>query len=249
MGGLSHTETWSAVDAGGRDLATGRPPSWPGAASAAAALAAVPIATWPVAALSSRGRTVSLAEALGRGGQRVAELVDRLAGRRPAPADLPVEELARRTPAGRVDLPLAVVERNGAVAVVDAVDPEWMAVVEQRRSAPRAALVAGGRAVELEAALNLVMLVGTEPVDGDRHQLEARTASGARLWLLGGAVAWALAGGDDPFRAWAELVSYGLWPVGPAGGRLVVGAPTVLYVESTTPEVVDSTQKRVHDAL
>ena len=240
MGGLNHRETWVAVDARHRDPATGRPPSYPGAPSAAAALAAVPIATWPVIALSSRGRAVSLAEAVGPGGERVAELLDRLARRPPPPADLPVEELARRTPAGWVDLPVAVVGRDGAVGVADAVDPAWMAAVERRRSAPRSAVLAAGRTVELEAALNLAMLVGTDPVEDDGHQVEARTASGARLWLLGGAVASALAGGDDPFGAWAELVSYGLWPVGPARGRVVVGASTA-SVELTTAQVNNST--------
>jgi hypothetical protein len=228
VGRLTGADTWRAVDAGGRDPATGRAPSYPGAPSAPAALAAVPIATWPVVAVSSVGRTLALAEVLGPGGERVTELVDRLARRPAPPADLPVLELARRTPAGTLDLPPAVVGLDDAVRLADEVDRAWMAAVEDGRSAPRAGLVAAGRGVELEAALNLAMLIGTHAVDGDGMDLEARIASGARLWLLGGAVAWALAGGDDPFTSWAELVSFGLWPVGPARGRLVLYSPRAM---------------------
>ena len=225
MGGLNRPTTWHAVDAGGRDPATGRPPSYPGAPSAAAALADVPIATWPLAAASSGGTRVTVAHSLGAGGRRVAALLDRLARRPPPPASLSVDDLLRRTPAGRVDMPVVVVSPDRAVSVADEVDPAWMAVVERRRSAPRAGLVSGGRGVALEAALNLAMLLGTEPFDDDGPQLDARVASGARLWLLGGAVAGALAGGDDAFAPWAELVSFGFWPVGPVLDRLVLGAP------------------------
>ncbi len=54
--------------------------------------------------------------------------------------------------------------------------------------------------------------------------VDAHIASGAQLWLLGAAVAWALAAGgtDHPFAPWAELVTAGLWPVGPSCGQLVV---------------------------
>jgi hypothetical protein len=227
VGRLSGADTWRAVDAGGRDPATGRAPSYPGAPSAPAALAAVPIASWPLVAVSSGGHTLGLAEALGPGGERVTELIDRLARRAAPPAELPVCDLARRTPAGTVDLPAAMVGLDDAVRLADEVDRAWMAAVEERRSAPRARPAAGGRGVELEAALNLAMLIGTDAVggDGDGMDLEARVASGARLWLLGGAVAWALAGGDDPFTPWAELVSFGLWPVGPVRGQLVLHSP------------------------
>lgn len=228
MGRLTGTETWRGVDADGRDPATGRAPSYPGAPSAPAALAAVPIASWPVVAVSSGGRTLALAEALGPGGERVTELVDRLARQTAPPADLPVFELARRTPAGTVDLPPTMVGLDDAVRLADEVDRAWMAAVEERRAAPRTELVARGRGVELEAALNLAMLIGTDAVAGGGMDLEARVASGARLWLLGGAVAWALAGGDDPFTPWAELVSFGLWPVGPARGRLVLHSPRAM---------------------
>ena len=105
-----------------------------------------------------------------------------------------------------------------------------MRVVEARREVPRAVLESHGRSLELEAALNLAMLLGTERlvgtagVGGDDEA--ARVASGARLWLLGGAVAWALLDDpDDPFAAWGELVTGGLWPVGPVDGRLVVCRP------------------------
>jgi transglutaminase-like putative cysteine protease len=54
--------------------------------------------------------------------------------------------------------------------------------------------------------------------------VDARVASGARLWLLAGAVASALAGPPDPFHAWGRLVAAGWWPVGPSRGRLVMSA-------------------------
>ncbi|HEX2041482.1 MAG TPA: hypothetical protein VHF24_02490, partial [Acidimicrobiales bacterium] len=192
-----------------------------------------------MAAASSAGRTLAPAEVLGPGGARVVDLLDRIAVRALEPAALPVAELARRTPAGTVNLPLAVVGAGTAAHVADQVDRSWMAAVERRRSAPRSRLAAAGRGLELEAALNLAMLVGTGPVEDDGLQLEARVFSGARLWLLGGAVAWALAGGEDPFSSWAELVSFGLWPVGPVGDRLVLGVPMASSVELTTTRVVN----------
>ncbi|HEX2193074.1 MAG TPA: hypothetical protein VHH09_07745 [Acidimicrobiales bacterium] len=161
-----------------------------------------------------------MGEVLGRGGARVEEVLHRLARAAPAPTALDVAALARATPAGRVDLPVVVVEPAEAVTATAAVDRSWMDVVDARRSTPRQALVAQGRGSELEAALNLAVLLATRDVEGGEA---ARMASGARLWLLGGAVAWALLDPpEDPFAAWAELVSYGLWPVGPSQGRLVI---------------------------
>ena len=223
---------WHAVDAAGHDPATGRPPRGPGAPSAAAALARIPVARWPVGAVTA-GRTVAVGDALGPGGARVELLLDRLASRafgprRPVPPAPPagaaLAPLARATPAGPVDLPVAVVEADAGAAAAGAVDRDWMGVVEARREVPRSALEARGRAPDLEAALNLAMLVGvgTQGLAGEA----SRVASGARLWLLGGAVAWALLDEpDDPFAAWGDLVSCGLWPVGPVDGRLVVCTP------------------------
>lgn len=215
---------WHAVDAAGRDPATGRPPAGPGAPSPPAALALVPVATWPLEAVDGRGGRVAFGAALGPGGNRVEELLHRVAGAAPPPAGPAVAELALSTPAGRVGLPVAVVDLAAAVRAAGAVDREWGAAVDACHRAPRAPLVADGREVELEAALHLAMLLGTEAAAaGDEA---ARVASGARLWLLGGAVAWALVDDPgDPFAAWGDLVSYGLWPVGPAGGRLVVSVP------------------------
>lgn len=213
---------WHAVGADGLDPATGRPPGGPGAPSPAAALATVPVAAWPLTAVTSEGRPVDVAEALGPGGPRVTELLHRLAGATAPPADLAVGALLRATPTGPVDLPVAVVDLEDGVRAAGAVDRAWMAAVEERRSAPRPLLAGQGREMELEAALNLTMLSATEALDGEDVGVGDRVASGARLWLLGAAVGWALLGGDDPFAPWAELVSFGLWPIGPAGGRLVL---------------------------
>ena len=217
---------WHAVDAEGRDAATGRPPSPPGAPSPPAALAAVPVAAWPLTVVSGGGRTVGVAEALGPGGRRVAELLDRLARHATPPAGFPMEALIRATPGGMVGLPVAAVELEEGLEAAGGLDGVWMGLVEDRRSEPRSGLAARGRQMELEAALNLAMLLATDRLGGEGDQVGARIASGARLWLLGGAVAWALwdGPGGDPFAPWAELVSYGLWPIGPAGGRLVLCA-------------------------
>jgi len=109
-----------------------------------------------------------------------------------------------------------------AVEATAAVDRAWLDAVDRCRVAPRHGLEAAGRGTELEAALHLAMLLATGAV-ADTVAVAARVASGARLWLLGGAIAWALTGDDtDPFACWADLVSYGLWPIGPVGGRLLV---------------------------
>lgn len=223
LGGLRQREAWFAVDRQGCDLATGRPPEGDGAPSAAAALASAPVVTWPVVAASSDGRTLSVAEALGRGGGRVAVLLERLASDASPPGDLAVDGLTRATPAGDVDLPVTAAGLAEAVRAADEVDQDWMAEVERRRPVPRSMLGVAGRTAQLEAALNLAMLLGTGPVPDHDGDGDARVASGARLWLLGAGVSWALTErGDDPFAAWTELVSYGIWPVGPASGRLVV---------------------------
>ena len=212
-----------------------------GAVSPAAALAAAPVVSWPLEVVADDGRRVDVAAALGTGGRRVAVLLDRMAtGTRPPPGS-DIAALAAATPAGPVDRPLAVVGFAEAVEATAAVDRAWLAAVDTCRSTARDLLTAAGRGVELEAALHLAMLLATTPVDGvagassggpgtsggaGPDTTVARGASGARLWLLGGAVAWALLGDEaDPFSGWAELVTFGLWPVGPVGDRLVVGMP------------------------
>ncbi len=227
--------TWHAVGSDGLDLATGRLPQAPGATSPAAALAAAPVATWPLATLADDGRRVDVAAALGPGGTRVVALLDRIVTGAPPPGDLDLAALAGATPGGFIAGPLAVVGLAGAAEAAGQVDPTWLAVVDERRSAPRVPLTGAARGTELEAALHLAMLLATSPLD-EGCPPEARVASGARLWLLGGAVAWALLGAgdrkvggevfgdsDDPFRPWGDLVSYGIWPVGPVANRLVVG--------------------------
>lgn len=174
--------------------------------SPAAILRASPVVTWPLA---------GFAAAVGPGGERVAALLDALT----AGGDVDVAALAPYTPAGRIDLPVACVDLAAGVEAAAAVDPSWLAEVDRRRGRARDDVVAAGREEHLEAALHVAMLVGTRGVDGD-----ARVASGARLWLLAGAVASALRGQPDPFHAWGRLVVAGWWPVGPSGGRLVVSA-------------------------
>ncbi len=134
------------------------------------------------------------------------------------PADLGA--LARMTPAGPVDLPLVAVALRAGVEAAASVDPDWLSEVDCRRAAARQAAVAAGRGAALEAALHdaLVAATGAAGLDDD-----GRVASGARLWLLSGAIASALSGAEpDPFRAWATLLAAGWWPIGPSGGRLVV---------------------------
>jgi len=181
------------------------------------------VAGWPLAIVADDGGRVDVAAALGTGGKRVAELLARLATASPLPAGADIAGLAAATPAGpRADVLALVGFAEAAEASAD-VDRDWLREVDRCRSAPRAALEAAGRGTELEAALNLGMLLATGPVD-ETPGAEDRVASGGRLWLLGGALAWALTGTNaDPFACWAELVSYGLWPVGPVAGHLVVG--------------------------
>ncbi|HEX8770810.1 MAG TPA: hypothetical protein VF711_08590, partial [Acidimicrobiales bacterium] len=178
---------WHAVDTHGRDPATGRPPRPPGSPTPAAALRRVPVATWPVRAVADDGRAIDVASALGPGGVRVGRILARLAAAARPPAGLGIDDLARATPGGDLDLPVTVASGDEAVASAAIVDPEWLALVDERRSQARAALRAAGREVQLEAALNLAMLLGTEAVDGSDDEIAARVGSGARLWLLGGA--------------------------------------------------------------
>ncbi|MBW3548332.1 MAG: hypothetical protein KY452_09405 [Actinobacteria bacterium] len=215
---------WHAVDLRGRDLATGRIPSSPGEPSAARALAAAPVISWPPAVVSADGRRRSLGAALGAGGEAVEQLLDRLVAG-PGATAVDVASLAGATPAGPSNLPLSVVDLAEGVQRSAGLDPSWLAAVDHRRAAARVPLVAAGRNDELEAALHVAMLVATEVLDPAADaDVDAHVASGAQLWLLGAAVAWALAagGGDHPFARWAELVTAGLWPVGPSHGELVV---------------------------
>ena len=183
---------------------------------------------WPVAVVGPDGQSVDLAVALGPGGDRVASLLDCLLGvRRPGgtPDAAEMAELARGTPAGRLELPVTLVPLAEAAALSRRVDGRWLKEAEERRSAARPLLEQDGRAMDLEAALHVSLLLATERLEPPEHEPDASLASGAQLWLLGGAVAWALVGHDnDPFGPWAELLARGLWPVGPCDGQLVVGA-------------------------
>lgn len=218
------TGHWHAVDAGGLDLATGRPPRPPGWESPLSAVAGAPVVTWPLAVVDGEGARAGLATALGPGGDRVEHLLDALA--QPPGEDLDVEALARSTPAGTVTLPVDVVGLRAGVEAEGRLDRGWLAEVDRRRDAGRAALVAAGRGAELEAALHVAILLATDRFDPtDDTDRDAHVASGARLWLLTGAAVSALGGADpDPFEAWGRLVVAGWWPVGPCGGRVVVSA-------------------------
>jgi len=197
-----------------------------GAWRAADALAAIPVVIWPLQVVADDGQRVGLAEALGPGGSAVEQLLNHL--RRP-PSGFPVGKvagLASATPAGPVDLPLALVPLTEGVERSTTVDADWMEEVDHIRSAPRATLVAAGRGPELEAALHVSMLLATEALDpAVDSDVAAHVASGAQLWLLAGAVTWALADhAANPFGPWSELVAERLWPIGPSEGRLVVSA-------------------------
>jgi hypothetical protein len=119
---------------------------------------------------------------------------------------------------------LAVVGLEAGVRAAAAVDPAWLAEVDAARAVARATAVATGRAAKLEAALRVALPRLSEILDpADDEDVDAHVASGARLWLLAGAVASEVAGSDpDPFAPWAALLVAGWWPVGPSGGRLVV---------------------------
>lgn len=226
MSSVHTRSSWHAVDTAGRDLSSGVVPEAPGATSPAAALACAPVVAWPLQVVADDGRRIGLAGALGSGGVAIERLLDDLwtgpAGKRSAS----VAALASATPAGPVDLPLAVVSVAEGVEWSAVVDAGWFDEVDRCRSAPRSGLLAAGRGVELEAALHVTMLLATEALDpADDTDVDAHVASGAQLWLLAGAVTWALAGtASNPFGPWSELVAAGLWPIGPSGGRLVVSA-------------------------
>lgn len=204
--------SWRGVDAGGAPVGPARP-------SPAAALAAAPVPGWPVSVVSDGGGRLSFAAAIGPGGDAVAALLD-------APAGVEIadcEVLGRWTPAGWVDLPVSVVALPAAAEASADVDRSWLAAVERRRDECRAAVLGAGRADALEAALHVALLVATAPVEAGAGA-DVRVASGARLWLMAGAVASALSGAQpDPFQPWGQLVAAGWWPVGPCGGRLVLG--------------------------
>lgn len=215
--------SWHVVDAGGNDLATGRPVRPGGSSSPAGALAASPVVTWPVRLVADDGRSATLAGALGEGGLRVQGLLGSVVSRPPELETERLHSLAATTPAGTIDLTVAVVDLADALKASAAVDRTWLAAVERERERPRPLLVAQGRAGELEAAVHAAMLLGTRHFAPQSDDVAERVASGALLWLLGGVVAWALASpGRNPFDPWAELVVRGWWPLGPADGRLAL---------------------------
>ena len=176
--------------------------------------------------VGSDGSRLALGEALGPGGRRVELLLATLLAD-DGSSSVDPERLATQTPVGPLHLPVSVLGLPEAVEAAASVDPAWLAAVEQRRSAPRRALLDAGRDHQLEAALHVTVLLGAEQLDPDDHtNVNAYVASGAMLWILGGAVAWALTSAKhSPFGPWAALVTDRLWPVGPSNGRLVVSAP------------------------
>lgn len=220
------SRSWYAVDVLGRDLATGRRPSPPGADSAATALATAPVSSWPMSAVADDETSCGVGEALGPGGSEVERILDELWlwRHRRGRLNPDVGGAARATPTGVVALPLALVSMRDAMDASAGLDRVWVAGVDALRSAPRRQLLETGRGAHLEAALHLTMLLGAEILDPDDDtDVAAHVTSGAQLWLLTAAVTWALAGTTpNPFSPWAELIASGLWPVGPCHGRLVV---------------------------
>lgn len=216
--------SWWAVDVYGRDLATGGRPASPGADSPAAALAAAPVVSWPMSASADDNASCGLGEALGPGGSEVERMLDRLWRYQRGPLDADLPRGAEATPAGTVTLPLALVSLTEAIEVSAGLDQEWAARLEALRSLPRHQLLETGRGIQMEAALHVTMLLATECLDPtDDADVAAHMRSGAQLWLLTAAVVWALAGATpNPFSSWAELITSGLWPIGPCNGRLIV---------------------------
>jgi len=189
------------------------------------------VSAWPLEVVS-RGRHLSVADALGPGGERVQHLLGALAAGSPVAAHGDVEAMARAAPAGTIDLPLAVVALPAGVRAAARVEAGWLAAVDRRRTASRQRLVAAGREADMEAALHVAMLMATGDLDpgDDTDDVDAHVASGARLWLLAGAVVSALSGVvPDPFDGWGRLIAAGWWPVGPSDGRLVVSASSPAF--------------------
>ncbi|MFG3439674.1 hypothetical protein ACGF0J_20720 [Nonomuraea sp. NPDC047897] len=158
-----------------------------------------------------------LAADLGPGGDRVDRLLRGLAG---------AGEPARSAlPALVGTLPVRALSRVPA-CLMDRVDARWLAGLERRRHAARAALRAAGRDDRLELGEHVAMLLTTpllEPADPD--DADARAVSGAVLWLVGTLVATALA--EDADDLLADLLGRGWWPVGPVDGAFLV-APVAL---------------------
>lgn len=197
-----------------------------GGLSAAAILAATPVPTWPLGVTGDDGETLTLGEALGPGGDEVERMLAAIRQPGPRPPAGDITQLAAATPGGWVDLPLEEVTLSEGVRRTTTLEQAWLADVDRCRSAPRPALAAAGRSDEVEAALHVAMLVATEALDpAEDSDVDAHVASGAQLWLLAGAVVWALSGGGrgaNPFGPWVELIAAGRWPVGPSQGRLVL---------------------------
>lgn len=182
-----------------------------------------PVLDWPVTLESADGRRMGLAGALGRGGVVVQSMLTRLLAPRRPLVDVDIATLAAATPLGPMSLSLELVSLSEGVERAAAVPHDWMRAVDAERSSPRSSLVASGRELQLEAALHVTMVLATEalaPTGID--DVDERIASGAQLWLLGAAVTWALLGAGNPFEPWAELVTAGLWPIGPSEQRLAV---------------------------
>lgn len=215
--------SWHLVDADGADLATGRPVRTGGSPTPAGALAASPVVRWPVRLVTADGRSATLAEALGDGGQRVEQVLGAIVSPPPELEPRRLHVLAAATPAGPIDLPVVLVDLPRALEASTAVDRAWLAAVEHERHAARPLLLTQDRAGHLEAAVHAAMLLGTDHLAPPADDTAGRVASGALLWLLGGVVAWALAAPEaNPFDAWGELIVRGWWPIGPSGGRLAM---------------------------
>ncbi|MFI6294960.1 hypothetical protein ACIBEJ_25450 [Nonomuraea sp. NPDC050790] len=147
-----------------------------------------------------------LPAALGPGGEAVLAL---LGGLSAAPGGAP----------DHVDgLPVRQADRV-PTALLDRVEPGWLAALEGRRARARAHLVAAGRESRLELAEHVAMLVATPRLEPARPgDDDALAQSGAILWLLGTLVATAL-DTPEPSRDEPPKPSHDDEPVAPETGR------------------------------
>ncbi|MGP4024129.1 AMP-binding protein [Actinomadura sp. 3N407] len=157
-----------------------------------------------------------LARDLGPGGDRVAALLHGMSAHLPADGAHVPRRGEAHVPESVAGAPVRLM-RDVPAALLDRVDPGWLARLEGRRHDARQRLTDTGRGDRLELAEHVAMLVATPRLrPADPGDADALAISGAILWLVGTLVATALT--DDRDDALAELITCGWWPVGPVDG-------------------------------